>query len=140
MNPSDVPAAEANAGVYNSPDELEQLMMIDDKENNARQGNTTADDSMLIDLCQQSNINLTSKETGQAVPITDGQQAFFALLLTDMSNLADYFYSKGYKTIETEDCIKTFYECSGDRKKLIQVLKNRKILYEIQEDRKTENK
>ena len=93
-------------------------MMIDDKENNARQGNTTADDAMMIDLCQQSNINLTSKETGQPVPITEGQQAFFALLLTDMSNIAEKFCKADY-WIETEEVIKAFYEVSGDRKKLI---------------------
>ena len=116
-------AAAANPGVYSSPDELEQLMMVDDKENNARPGNSNVSASAndLIDLCQRSHVHLTSKETGEAVPITDGQQALFALLLTDMSNIADRFYGKPYewKTIETEDCIKAFYEVNGDRKKLI---------------------
>ena len=102
-----------------------------------------AESARLIDLCQRSQIHITDRHSGQRdVPITNGQHAFFALLLKDMEHIADW-YNKPIKDLYqnkkpvtppslcAEDCIKIFYEVSGDRNKLLSVLKNRRTMHEI---------
>ena len=74
----------------------------------------------MIELCEEKQISVRNKVSGENVPITNGQQAFFALLSQDMNNLADR-YEANY-----EDCLKIFYEVNCDRALLCQVLKNAK--------------
>lgn len=100
---------------------------------------------------------MKDKDTGQQVPITNGQHALFAILLRDMKNCADKYNTgrdpyvppttsstkamtlsskKKEKWIapsylSEEDCLKILYEVSGDRQKLLQVLRNRRLIHSM---------
>jgi len=77
-------------------------------------------------------VTIKDKLSNELVPIETGQQALFALLYRDMENLA-YKYNN---VVETEDCIKIFYEVSCDRNKLVQVLHNLQCNYKIKDTKK----
>jgi len=107
------------ASAAQEPDELEQLMMVDggnangngNKENGSMGcGNfSNSATASMIELCEEKQISVRRKVDGENVPITNGQQAFFALLSQDMNNLADRYDA------EYADCLKIFYEVNCDR-------------------------
>ncbi|CDW88076.1 UNKNOWN [Stylonychia lemnae] len=108
-----------------APKEQEDQDMVDesnDKENTNSQ-NLIMNQEELLDAAESEQILVFKKfgEEKRQVNLTNGQEAFFALLAQDLMEIAD-----NYKR-DIDEVHKIFFEVSCDREKLKKVLDGQKI-------------